>query len=529
MVSRKVTPVQEARSAKDPEVFARLARSKNDEVLLALAENEDAPQEILEAIVGKTKNALVRSAVARHPATSLDTLNFLFQIEFYRSIASNPMIPLLKDLGSDSAHFIWECIAITTKDPEEMLGIALSGDSNLQEKLVMRIDELTEETVDALLQSIILLIPIAAHAGTPPRVIDKIVELAFAYNDKNLFYALGRSALSDENILNIMSFAMEQETEEKRNAILFNIAMSTDLREGRRLPDEFINFVVNYDVYDTWSYIAEDPGLTGGDVIYMIKKLLNRSMHHVSQFPNYNLRVSTDYPVGRLCSNKFLSPETLAEIFNILFKSKMDTSKNSVSNIYTLAANKNTPVEFLMKILAIKWGRSWHGVLYNPSIPTDVLEKYSKSSRKSIRSSVAANVSAPVDMLMRLSSDPEIQVLQAVCRNPNSTPDVLRNVFKTRPREAKFVAMNESCPEDLLDLFSKGNVDARLGVALNDSAPVRLLRGLSKDRQKGVRSFVAKNKNCPPDVLLALSKDEEASIRREAMANPNCPPEAVWL
>lgn len=528
MASRKADPVQEARSAKDPETFARLARSKKPEVLLALAENEDAPQEILEALVKSTTNALVRSAVAKHPATSLETLQFLYGTEFFRSIASNPILPLLKDMGTEDTSFIWDCIAKTTQDPEEMLGIACSGSFSAKANLASRVGELPEEIIRVLMDEERILNGLARDEDTPVHLIDEIVTVACDTGSTHLFYALCERYLTDENIGKLAGLVFGRKVVVDRKNKISSLSMNRF--KGRRvhegMPRFFLDRIIKGDIFTEWGHLKADPGLTHRDIIYMVNRCMDPDFvarHQENEYGNASNVISS------ICAGESLSPSTLEEVFDILLSSKKDKSKSRIVSVYGIARNRKTPLKVLLKIIDLKWDTSWRYALKNPSMPTDLLVKYARDERLHARASVAENPSTPTDILFDLAMDDMSEVYNNVARNPSSTPEILSQVMKNDPRSGIFIARHHACPRFLMDIFIDGDIDMRKALAYNMKMHPEILSKLANDKSSFVRSLVAKNPNCPPDILFLLSRDDESGVRWDAMHNPNRPSEAVWL
>lgn len=98
----------------------------------------------------------------------------------------------------------------------------------------------------------------------------------------------------------------------------------------------------------------------------------------------------------------------------------------------------------------------------------------------------------------------------------------------TQHRRHEILAENKHTPVRMLIGMAR-NEDAgiRFRIGRNSMTPEVTIRTLARDRYARVREGVAKNETAPTDVLEALSRDSSAVVRRAAAANPHTPTAAL--
>ncbi len=165
----------------------------------------------------------------------------------------------------------------------------------------------------------------------------------------------------------------------------------------------------------------------------------------------------------------------------------------------------------------------------NPQSPPDILVPLSKHPSRQIRVPVAQNRSTPVETLRRLSNDEDSSVRWGLAINPNLPIDILYQFSaEDSPSLLAGVAANRHAPVDLIRRLSQHeSAWVRHKVALNGSAPPDILIALSTDSEVMVRQSVAQNSKTPPDALTQLFTDASPSVRRHVAQNSSTPTDIV--
>lgn len=193
----------------------------------------------------------------------------------------------------------------------------------------------------------------------------------------------------------------------------------------------------------------------------------------------------------------------------------------------------------------------------NPNSPATILRILAKESSKDIRKAVAAHPATPAVVLECLASDSDIVVLDAITSNP-VTPKPVRDALleKLACSTDIFirvkVASNENTPRALLRQLSlDSNIRVQQAIAGNPSTPpkaiemlmqhthlhilllnnpttttelqCRLIALMSVSEHPGIRKAIAKSTLVPVDFLENLSNDDDVWVRNAVAQNPSTP------
>jgi hypothetical protein len=195
-----------------------------------------------------------------------------------------------------------------------------------------------------------------------------------------------------------------------------------------------------------------------------------------------------------------------------------------------VANNKSTPSNLLVKLSSDENVDVRINVAKNVNTPQDVLTKLSSDDDNHVRKAVAENVKTPVEVLSKLSSDIDKNVRARVAHNVNIPPEALVKLSSDKKILVRInVIENENTPFKVLDdLSSDKEVSIRMSVAKNVGAnSLKILDKLSYDEHASVRAIIASNLATPKSVLDRLSDDADAIVRTNVAINQNTSPETL--
>lgn len=175
--------------------------------------------------------------------------------------------------------------------------------------------------------------------------------------------------------------------------------------------------------------------------------------------------------------------------------------------------------------------------------------------RPSLGRLLAQNPSSPVDLLERLASNADPEVVELVVLNPNTPTSLLLTLGQRFPRQllknpifplmllespnlyaempeqtlAGLLAL-EGVPEHFLEWALSHKSDfVRLAVAHNRAANSAALQRLAQDKELSIRRAVSVHPNTSPEVLAQLSQDKAQEIRQLIARNVRTPPAALAM
>lgn len=119
----------------------------------------------------------------------------------------------------------------------------------------------------------------------------------------------------------------------------------------------------------------------------------------------------------------------------------------------------------------------------------------------SILGQVAINPNTPVEALKLLAESPFAGVRACVTKNPNTSPELLRDIYN----KTRVTATAPLC-----------------AIGANPKTPSDILRKLAGHYDEVVRSYVAKNPSTPDDALDQLTHDSMFMVQEAATYNPKC-------
>ena len=199
---------------------------------------------------------------------------------------------------------------------------------------------------------------------------------------------------------------------------------------------------------------------------------------------------NSGYVDTKAITNPSLSEEDLLEIFNSTGETCVTRNPNCPSSILeqvatenlnnaTIAAHQNTPISVLYAIF------------------NQCYSDTNSYNSRSILTYLASNPNVPKDISAKLSTynDWNDMVKKAVAKNPNTDPEVLASMIKTK-------------------------WEVRQLLAKNPNTPLPTLKKLARDKSYNVRDAVAENPNITEEIINILIAKNEGRIPWELERNP---------
>jgi hypothetical protein len=171
---------------------------------------------------------------------------------------------------------------------------------------------------------------------------------------------------------------------------------------------------------------------------------------------------------------------------------------------YNEAKNPETSPERLEALLTAGYARA---VAQNPSAPTSILERLSRSVDPEVKGLVAENPNTSLPTLFHLG----VSYPSRVVRNPLLPLILLENpgIFSGIPQESlRFMLTKKDIPEAFLEWAYQNikHLRIREAVARNPKTPASLLEELLFDASETVREGAAKNPSTPQETLQLLRR-----------------------
>jgi hypothetical protein len=156
-------------------------------------------------------------------------------------------------------------------------------------------------------------------------------------------------------------------------------------------------------------------------------------------------------------------------------------------------------------------------VAANPSVDLPLLETLANDKEPAVRQYVVANNKTPHSILLKLKSDPDENVKWELPRNPNWTPEEIREMYNEKATSKMIFALNPTTPIDILEeLSTLDSYSVRSEVARNPSINEVIVKRLSEDSRPSVRLMLIYNKATSTEVLRKLSLDADQDVRERA-------------
>ena len=467
------------------ELLERCAQSNEEEMLIAVGGNPEAPLHVLEQLVNeppvlsgveyteREDYQYIFTAIVENPATSPQLLQKIVEQWGVAecTVARNPKTPveLLKKFSTWRNREMLLAVAQNPAAPTaiiESLAIeeyeAVRDAARSHPNAPSNIEELTnfvEEqpgTSPELLGRLAsdkrehIRYLVAKHPKTPVSVLEI---LAQDDNPKVVEKARYNPSASETVLINYAKFLVKQE----------KIASLSNKRMCEREADSLTRHPIVTE--KTLKLLVSLNSSSTNEVMAKFREALSEAMPRLP-YPTSGIHYS-----GDIVRNLETTSEELRELFERFSKSN---SSNSIYYIADLTAHPNFPSDLWPKVL----------------------------NRAEVLASAASNPNLPIDAFFTLAQIEDRQVLIEIAQNPNT-------------------------PSKILEKLMSEDIDIRCKLVQNPSISTSLLKVLASDDDALVQQEVTKHVKTNEDMLDKLSKSEDRATVFSIACNANASLEAL--
>ncbi|MCX7782167.1 MAG: hypothetical protein N2318_00810, partial [Meiothermus sp.] len=466
-----------------PWLAPRIAREPEPALRLALLEQENLPQAVLEAFLFDEEEE-VRKAARQHPATPPETTELLDRLEArlpvevpFEALAEGT-IPLgTGGLYTQGHYWIRQLIAAHPQTPPHLLERFLTDDDWRVRGAVARNPALPPHWLEQLAQDGDREVRqwVATNPHTPSSLLEQLV--GDAYEE-------------------VRRAAAENPCAPQRVLALFERAQAQD----KALTPEELERIARLGEWARRLAVAHP-------------NTASETLERCHADPDWHTRLA-------VAKNPKTPPATLAAM-------AADTDPDVRQAV---AVHRSTPLQSLERLAGDEQPDVRAQIAQNPRTPPNLLLQLAQDDHWRVRQAVAANLSTPAKALEQLAQDSDRDVRQAVADNPQVPEAALEPLFAgwfagldagmslvELYRRAK---NQEPLSPELLDKLAQGSDWAKRLAARHPWTSAETLRALGRDEDWRVRQAVATNPGLASDLLFQLSSDTDADVRRAVVAHP---------
>lgn len=131
----------------------------------------------------------------------------------------------------------------------------------------------------------------------------------------------------------------------------------------------------------------------------------------------------------------------------------------------------------------------------NPSTSPEILRRLVQHPVEDVRWGASTNPNTPMELVLQLRTRGKYSTANGyVARNPALPESVIREMFNTKEAAWVDIAMNPSCPVDLMqEIIEKGTDFDRTWLAWNRNLPPAIMASLEKEASEGVARMLSGN------------------------------------
>ena len=157
-------------------------------------------------------------------------------------------------------------------------------------------------------------------------------------------------------------------------------------------------------------------------------------------------------------------------------------------------------------------------------IPTVALQRLYKSPNPRVKEAVARNRNCGPRVLRTAAAAQEPSLRAAAAANPATAAETLRTLSHDPAPEVRAAAAGSpAMTASLAQHLAAGETDARVALAANPAVPAALIADLCSDaEQPSVRAAAASNPACPQPAHKIACGDAAGVVRAAAARNPRC-------
>lgn len=439
-------------------------------VRFAVAKNSATSKQILDTLASD-ENEWVRQAALDNPSVGIEVLLSADSDEGKVSLASSEKAnsQILKDLASEK---------------DESIRIAVAENENSDEETLLK---LAKDKVSDVRDAV------ARNPVTPLEALSVLVK------DKDEYV---RGALADRQDLGPELF--EILAKDKSTWVRCRVA------ENTAAPQKVLEILSKDSDSLVREYVLENSNLAGSSVAQLANP------------------IPVKFAVARNRNTPIATLEILSAESDNHYHQGVTTSLAAC-----VASNPSLPPSILMNLMKSKDERVIQNLASNPTIPQDVLltlvEKSFKKEKsgkwrfddRALELGLAANPKSPVKYLEQLLHHVDTWVVSEVASNPSLPPTSISKLAKSSHENVrKGVAKNPSAPWILLQSLMEDESNL-WDIANNPAARSEDLEVIAS--RKGVNEWVladiAKNPSAPLELLKKLSKSKNSFIKLGVASN----------
>ncbi|OYD90521.1 hypothetical protein CDG76_30290 [Nostoc sp. 'Peltigera membranacea cyanobiont' 210A] len=442
------------------------------------------------AILGQSRWAWVRLAVAQNPSATAETLmqlagNAVYKIQL--AISQNPFTP------TEALNLLANYV---DKETQNEISIALAKHPNTSEQVLLKLYPKHKHTI------------ITQRKNLPLSIIEQLVR---DRSDKNFYYYVNLVI----NQSNISGEILEVLADDSLESMRVKIAKHPQMLIAKEYKQMILGCYrlllskeKTQEITIAHQLMAQRP-----DSSYALAQVLEKG----------------DQKAKLIAAR---SNKTPIQVLQQLAKDTDETVRSVVSE------NSNLPLSSLLELTQDSSLKVRSGLARKRShkkTPVQVLERLANDESAQVRAQVAANLDTPVELLKMLANDQKSEVWRALTRNPNTPMDVLEflgvekgivSIWNTNtPGNALAKAVEQTLKMDYSSRYKA--LDDLLRPATGSQMPASVLVQLASRETSWIRSLVAGHPNTPISALEPLLNDDYGPVLWAIARRADTPPQLL--
>ncbi|WP_414512998.1 hypothetical protein [Nostoc sp. PCC 9305] len=414
------------------------------------------------AMLGQSRWAWVRLAVAQNPSATAETLMQLAEDAVYKiqlAVANNPETPALTlmQLAGDAVYAIQLAVAKNPFTPTEALNLLANHTDNEIQTALAKHPKTSE-------QALLKLYPkhkrtiITQRKNLPLSIIEQLVR---DRSEKNFYYYVN-SVINQPNI-----------------------------------SGEILELLANDSLESMRINIAKHP------------QVLGTTLKQLAQDSSFQVReaVLSNPKTPKAIKKRVLATKSTDHVYHISSGSRPQDKQQSLEQ---QSRDPNTSTNTLVELAKSSDSIIRCYVAKNPSIPAEVLIELVKDSDIQVRKCALININLPyLDEHQKMLIAKEYkQIILGYYRLL-----LAQSEAEETAKANELIARRPDSPHALTQVVQKGDQKAKLTAARSNKTPIQVLEQLAKDADDTVRQVVLQNANLPLQSLLELARDKSLNVR----------------
>ena len=516
-----------------PEILAKLAKSKDKEILRLVAGNPNTPVKILEKLGEEFPDAIVANPIFNLLLIENPENKFLL-LSLAR--ASTTSVDKLKELASCREEIIVKAVVKNSKTPASILDNAYkslghrlpikaflenrnTGDATLA-RIVMRFSGKTESDYRSILEhpnaseiTINMIKLKDKRKNIPARFLEE-----FASNeDRNIRCQVSRYPNVSAKVLEKLS--LDNDTWIRKNVAAHpNTSIKTIEKLAR---DE--HFEVRYAVATSNNISPKLAQLLLQDENHYVRKEIARNIKTPIEI--IDKLVEDDEPEvrGAVAARKDISEENayiLAHDVSVEVIEELANNKNAPTKIHRVLKQFCTSTKYYESLRFHEYGSisKYFQELSAINIPEEIANKIAEKEISHIQNLLIREEHESIHRRNFLA-------LKGII---NSKKNTGRIAIRRNNRIRRLLATNKNISDNVFHrLIENENFYICLGFIDNPNTPSEILSKLSENENKLIREGVAKHVNTSIKTLDILKDDRNISVREKVAQNPKISPEII--